>query len=71
MRDAIRLILLGAFTVPAVAACSGEPNPNQNVVITDNVPADAEVEALPVDEGGTEEPEANSAEDGDLIVNSN
>lgn len=70
MRDAIRLILLSAFTAPALAGCSSEPNPNQNVMITENVPADAEVEALPVDEGGTPEPEANSAGDETLIVNS-
>lgn len=70
MRDAIRLILLGAFAAPAMVGCSDEPNPNQNVIITENVPADAEVEALPVDEGGMPEPEADSGADDNRIVNS-
>lgn len=53
MHDAIKLILAGAFVVPSLSACSGERNPDQNVVITENIPADAEIEALPADEGGT------------------
>lgn len=53
MPDAIKMILLTAFAAPALASCSGEPNPDQNVVITENVPADAQIEALPADEGGT------------------
>lgn len=71
MRDVIKLILFSAVTAPAMAACSGEPNPDQNVIITENVPADAEIEALPVDEGGVEELEANSTGVGHLTVNSN
>lgn len=53
MHDAIKLILTGAFAAPLLAGCSGEPNPEQNVIITENVPADAEIEALPADEGGS------------------
>jgi len=41
-------LILGALA--ALAACSGQSNPDQNVVITDNVPAGADVEALPPDE---------------------
>jgi hypothetical protein len=52
MHDAIKLIVAAGLAVPALGGCSGEPNPDQNVVITENVPADAEIEALPVDEGG-------------------
>ena len=53
MHDAIKLILTGAFAAPILAGCSGETNPDQNVVITENIPADAEIEALPADEGGS------------------
>lgn len=67
MHDAIKLILLSSFAVPSLAGCSGEPNPDQNVIITENVPADAEIEALPVDEGGTTLADTNEAEvDADL-----
>ncbi|MEO6433733.1 MAG: hypothetical protein ABIO29_07125 [Sphingomicrobium sp.] len=52
MPAAIKLILAAAFAAPALGGCSGEQNPDQNLVITDNVPADAEIEALPADEGG-------------------
>jgi hypothetical protein len=48
MPNAKPLILLGALG--ALAACSGQSNPDQNVIITDNVPANADIEALPPDE---------------------
>lgn len=41
-------LIIGALA--ALAACSSQSNPDQNVVITDNVPAGADVEALPPDE---------------------
>lgn len=72
MHDAIKLILTGAFAAPVLGGCTGEPNPDQNVVITENVPADAEIEALPVDEGGGNTGDPGDAPGGveDNIVNS-
>ena len=71
MPDAIKLILLAAFAAPVLAGCSGEPNPDQNVVITENVPADAEIEALPVDEGGVamDDPGNDAAGNEENLVN--
>ena len=52
----------------ALAACSGQSNPDQNVIITDNVPADADIEAVPPDESSgipTDELE-NGADNSDV-----
>ena len=48
MLNAKPLIL--AALAAALAACSSQSNPDQNVIITDNVPANADIEALPPDE---------------------
>ena len=51
MRNAIKLLtLLGLFGA-GITACSKPSSPDQNILIDTNVPADADIEALPPDEG--------------------
>jgi len=67
MSDVIRALAL--FALFALAACGGEAEPN--VVITNEVPADADIEVLPADESagtpaeelanGTADPNVNEA----------
>ena len=61
-----RPLILGALA--ALAACSGQSNPDQNVIITDNVPAGADVEALPPDESSATPTDelANGADNNDV-----
>ena len=70
MPNAIKLsVAVGAL---ALAGCSGEPNPDQNVVITNDIPPDAEIEAVPSDEGAPANADERSPEergDGDDMVN--
>lgn len=65
------MIVLGAI---GLAACSAENNPDQNVIITDTIPAGADIEALPPDEGSVADQDSNGLSpeeqgDGDDMVN--
>lgn len=63
MRDAIKSIVLAALALSVMGGCSKQQNPDQNVIITDNIPAGADIEAVPADEGGgNDEAIANAAE---------
>ena len=50
MPNAIRSLPIIVLIAAGLAACGGEQNPDQNVVITSNIPEGADVEALPPDE---------------------
>ena len=51
MPDAIRRYILICLCAGGLAACNSEPATNQDILIDTNVPADAEFETLPPDEG--------------------
>lgn len=48
MRAALELLMIVGFA--AAAGCRKEPPQDQNIVITENIPANADIEALPPDE---------------------
>jgi hypothetical protein len=54
MRAALKLLII-AGAAAAVAGCQKQPPQDQNIVITDEIPANADIEALPPDES-TETP---------------
>ena len=45
-----RLVILVAEASAVIGACSKQTTPDQNVLIDTNIPANAEIEALPPDE---------------------
>ena len=49
MRNALKLFLIGA-TALGFAACKRADEADQNIVITNTIPPDADVEAVPPDE---------------------
>jgi hypothetical protein len=51
MQNAIRTVTLIGLAAAGLAACGKAPSEDQNILIDTNVPADAEIEALPPDEG--------------------
>lgn len=52
MPNAINSIIAAAWTALTLSACSDGANSDQNLVITNEIPADAEIETVPADEGG-------------------
>ena len=65
---AVTVMLLGG-TALAIAGCRKDQNPDQNVIIENGIPANADIEALPPDESsatssnelvnGTDNPDVN------------
>jgi uncharacterized lipoprotein YajG len=49
MRGATKILLFAAATL-ALAGCHKQPPQNQNIIVDNNLPANADVEALPQDE---------------------
>ncbi|MGH6706417.1 MAG: hypothetical protein ACREBP_03345 [Sphingomicrobium sp.] len=71
MQNAIKTLTIIGLAAIGLAACSKQSSPDQNILIDTNVPAGAEIEALPPDEGNgapVEEPATNAGNetDGDL-----
>ena len=60
--------LLLASAALAVTGCKGQPQEDQNIVITNEMPANAEIEALPPDEssGTTTHELENGADNPDV-----
>ena len=75
MGNVTKTLLLASAAV-AVAGCQGQQQEDQNIVITNEMPANAEIEALPPDESsGTTTNELANGEDNpdvnDLDASSN
>jgi hypothetical protein len=47
MRSALKPLMIALF---AAAACQKQPAEDQNIVITNEIPANADIETLPADE---------------------
>lgn len=50
MPNATSLLVAAGLGALALTACSGDQNVDQNIVITNDIPPDAEIEAVPPDE---------------------
>jgi hypothetical protein len=69
-------IIAAALAALALAACQKQAQPDQNIIITNGIPANAEIETLPADESTgtpTEELEngSDNADVGELNATSN
>jgi hypothetical protein len=49
MANVLKMALLGGAAL-AAAGCNRQPQSDQNIVITNEIPANADIEALPPDE---------------------